>query len=125
MRQVFREIKGHCLKCHDTDHSFRTCPAPFTNSSHRLNPELGRLGDNSETYGRWQRRMQSYRRSTHAGDRKYTLIAFVAPPQKFVSSLQQLPPLQQRALQLWTVMVAHTNKEVQGALKAVTRRPLR
>ena len=38
--QVFREIKGHCPNCHSTDPSFRTCPAPFTNSSHLSQPRV-------------------------------------------------------------------------------------
>ena len=45
------------------------CEHPFSrmNASGCLNPELGQLGDDGDTYRRWQRRMQSYRRRNHAG----------------------------------------------------------
>ena len=66
--QVFRDNKGHCLNFHGTDHSFRNCTEPFINASGGcMSPQLGQLGDNGETYRRWQRRMQSYRRPNRVG----------------------------------------------------------
>ena len=60
--QAFRDNKGRCLNCHDTDHSLKHCTQPFTNSSGCLNPQLGQLGDNGDGFCRWQQRMRSYRR---------------------------------------------------------------
>ena len=66
-RQVVRDNAGRCLNCHGIDHSFRNCAEPFINASGCINPQLGQLGDNGETYRRWQRRMLSYRRPNHVG----------------------------------------------------------
>ena len=63
----FRDNKGRCLNCHGTDHSFRNCAQSFINASGCINPQLGQLGDNGETFRRWKRRMLSYRRSNHVG----------------------------------------------------------
>ena len=66
-RQVFRDRKGRCLYCLGTDHSFRHCSEPFINASGCINPEVGQLGDNGETYRSWQRPMLSYRRPNRVG----------------------------------------------------------
>ena len=64
-RQVFRGHKGRCLNCHGTDHSFRNYAESFINASGCINPQLGQLGDNGESYRCWQRRMLSYRGPNH------------------------------------------------------------
>jgi len=62
--QAFRENKGKCLNCGSTDHSMKYCRSEFLNTSGLLNPELGRLDDNSDAFRRWQDRMKSYRAKT-------------------------------------------------------------
>ena len=56
-RQVCWDNKGRCLNCHGTDHSIQNCAEPYINASGFINPQLGQLGNNGETYRRWQRRM--------------------------------------------------------------------
>ena len=65
--QAFRENRNRCLNCSGDDHSMKHCPAPFTNSSGLLNPELGELHDKSDAFRRWQGRMRSYRRKPYTG----------------------------------------------------------
>lgn len=58
---AFADNVGKCLNCHGGDHSVRNCPQPFTNRSRMLNPQLGMLNDQDETFRKWQRRMLSRR----------------------------------------------------------------
>ena len=51
------ENQGNCLNCHETSHSLRQCRHPFRNLSGVLNPDLGTVGDDGETFCRWQELM--------------------------------------------------------------------
>ena len=64
--QAFRENDGKCLNCHLPDHSVRDCPHKFLNHSGVLNPDLGLLNDDSQTFRQWQGRMLSYRTPSDA-----------------------------------------------------------
>lgn len=64
----FGTTRAAVSNCHGTDFSFKNCQQPCTNASGFLKPQLGQLGDNGETYSRWQRRMLSHHRSNYAGD---------------------------------------------------------
>ena len=44
---ALRGNRGHSLNCHQDTHSFRICRHPSMNTSCRLNPELGQLGDDA------------------------------------------------------------------------------
>ncbi len=63
--QALRDHGGHCLNCNGTDHSMKTCPQDFLNTSGILNPALGQLNDGGQAYRQWQRRMCSYRRGQY------------------------------------------------------------
>jgi len=65
--QAFREHRGKCLNCSSPDHSMKTCPSDFGNSSGLLNPELGNLNDGSAAWRRWQTRIRTYRRNSAGG----------------------------------------------------------
>ena len=84
-RQVVRDNKGRCLNGHGADHSFRNCAEPFINTGGCINPQLGQLVDNGETYRRWQRRMLSYRRSNVVGG-EHTRSSPSAPSKKLLAS---------------------------------------
>lgn len=66
-RHAFNDNIGRCLNCHSTAHSMRHCDMQFTNASGILNPELGLLNDNDETFQLWLDRMRCHRSSRHSG----------------------------------------------------------
>ena len=121
-RRVYREIRGHCLNCHGTDHSVRTYPAPLTNSSHCLNPALVRLGLNGETCRRWQRCIQSYCRPpngfviTHARGLRHTTAK-----NRLVARVKGTTAI--KATGTPTLVSLVMVRVLQGAFKAVARHP--
>lgn len=69
---AFAANVGRCLNCHGDGHSLRHCNQPFINRSGVLNPDLGSLNDNDETFQLWLSRMRSWRTKqtqsqTHSG----------------------------------------------------------
>ena len=59
---ALRENRGYCLDWYEDTHSLKQCRHPFIDASSCLNPDCDKLGDDRETYRRWQARMIRYRR---------------------------------------------------------------
>ena len=125
-RKVFRGIKAYCRNCHCTYHSFMTCAAPLANSSHCYNPELGRLGDIRETYRRWQRRIQSYRRRTDVdGETRARRPRSVTTKKKRLVAKATTAETITGTPTLVSLVTVASNKVLLEALKAVARQPYR